>query len=271
MPRPIGEIPPALCRRLSVVFTDIDDTLTTHGLLPEKSYAALWALHDAGIRVVPVTGRPAGWCDHIARMWPVAGVIGENGAFYFVYHRDSRRMRREYAQTEEVRRRGREALEKVRTEVLDEVPGAAVAADQAYRIADLAVDFREDVPPLDEGSVDRICRIARRNGAVCKVSSIHVNCWYGDYDKITCLRESLRRESGRSLDEMQEEVLFAGDSPNDEPAFREFRHSIGVANIRDFLHRLDHPPRYITGARGGEGFAEAVSIILRLRGSDGKE
>ncbi len=268
MPLPIADIPVSLCRGLAYLFTDIDDTLTSGGLLPDGSYAALWALHRAGIRVVPVTGRPAGWCDHIARMWPVAGVIGENGAFYFAYDREARRMRREYTQNEEERHRGRDALEKVKSEVLARVPGCAVAADQPYRIADLAVDFREDVPPLGAEAVDRICAAARRHGAVCKVSSIHVNCWYGDYDKMSCLREFLRREEGRGLPEMQEEIVFVGDSPNDEPGFREFRHSIGVANIREFLGRLVHGPRYITDNEAAEGFSEAASIILRRRAPD---
>ena len=72
-------------RRLEWFFTDIDDTLTSGGLLPPESFEALWMLHESGIRVVPVTGRPAGWCDHIARMWPVSGVVGENGSFFFRY------------------------------------------------------------------------------------------------------------------------------------------------------------------------------------------
>ncbi len=64
------------------VLADIDDTITTEGRLTPEAYAALGRLHDAGLIVVPITGRPAGWCDHIARMWPVSGVVGENGAFW---------------------------------------------------------------------------------------------------------------------------------------------------------------------------------------------
>ena len=265
MPLPVDSIDAALCGGLEYVFTDIDDTLTSHGLLPDFAYAALWDLHRAGIRVVPVTGRPAGWCDHIARMWPVAGVIGENGAFSFVYDRDAKKMRRFYTLAEEERRRGREGLARILREVLSEVPGASVSADQDYRIADLAVDFREDVPPLDAASVEHICEIARRNGAVCRVSSIHVNCWYGNYDKITCLRSFLLREEGLSLEELETKIVFIGDSPNDEPIFREVRNSVGVANIRDFLDRLRHPPRYITREEAAGGFAETAALILERR------
>jgi HAD superfamily hydrolase (TIGR01484 family) len=266
MSLPLERMPVGLRKNLEYLFTDIDDTLTAEGLLPDYAYASLWDLWRGGIRIVPVTGRPAGWCDHIARMWPVAGIIGENGAFYFVYNREEKKMRRVYAQSEEERREGREKLDLIRREVLAEVPGAAVAADQAYRIADLAIDFREDVPPLDSRAVRRICETARRHGAVSKVSSIHVNCWYGGYEKISCLKDFLRREAGHSLDDMQEKILFIGDSPNDEPAFRELRHSVGVANILSFIDSLKFPPRYISEKESAEGFSETAAAILSLRG-----
>ncbi|HEV7820000.1 MAG TPA: HAD hydrolase family protein, partial [Burkholderiales bacterium] len=81
----LAEFPGAERARIRGVFCDIDDTLTTGGKLTAAAYAALEALQRAGLLVVPITGRPAGWCDQIARMWPVHAVVGENGAFYFRY------------------------------------------------------------------------------------------------------------------------------------------------------------------------------------------
>jgi HAD superfamily hydrolase (TIGR01484 family) len=266
MPLPLERMPADFLKNLEYLFTDIDDTLTTEGLLPDYAYTSLWDLWRGGIRIVPVTGRPAGWCDHIARMWPVAGIIGENGAFYFVYNREEKKMRRVYTQSGDERREGQQKLDLIRREVLAEVPGTAVAADQAYRIADLAIDFREDVPPLSSRAVERICETARRRGAVCKVSSIHVNCWYGEYDKISCLKNFLLRETGRSLEEMQEKILFIGDSPNDEPVFRDIRRSVGVANIRAFIDTLQFPPLYISEKESAEGFSETAALILNKRG-----
>ncbi|MBW1690507.1 MAG: HAD family hydrolase, partial [Deltaproteobacteria bacterium] len=72
----IQTIPFEVVKDLIGVFFDIDDTLTTSGKIPAVSYGALWGIRDAGLRVVPITGRPAGWCDHIARMWPVDGIVG---------------------------------------------------------------------------------------------------------------------------------------------------------------------------------------------------
>ncbi len=266
-PAPVRELPAERCRTLATLVSDLDDTITTGGLLPASTFQALWALQGAGVRTLVVTGRPAGWCDHLARMWPVAGVIGENGALIYSYDRPARRMRRIYLLGEEERREGRRRLERIRERVLSEVPGCAIANDQPFRLADLAVDFREDVGPLGPGEIRAICRIMESEGATYKVSSIHINCWYGDFDKVRGLRRFLAEE-GRDLDDrrVRETMLFTGDSPNDEPLFQALETTIGVANILPFLPDLRHPPAFITQAEAAAGFAEAVDLILAKRG-----
>ena len=59
---------------------DLDDTLLTHGRLTRQAYDALWDLHDAGLKLVAVTGRPSGWGEVLARQWPIEGCVTENGA-----------------------------------------------------------------------------------------------------------------------------------------------------------------------------------------------
>ena len=76
--KPIAQLEP---RGVTSLLFDIDDTLTTEGRLTGAAYAALERFKVAGKRAIAVTGRPAGWCDHIARMWPLDAVVGENGAF----------------------------------------------------------------------------------------------------------------------------------------------------------------------------------------------
>jgi HAD superfamily hydrolase (TIGR01484 family) len=146
--QPLSNLPDEIARGLVGLLTDIDDTLTTDGILPAAAYAALERLQESGLAVVPITGRPAGWCDMIARFWPVAGVVGENGALYFRYDRGTRTMIRKFAADAQERARNRQRLEAVGRRILAEVPGAAIASDQLYREADLAIDFCEDVPPL---------------------------------------------------------------------------------------------------------------------------
>jgi HAD superfamily hydrolase (TIGR01484 family) len=264
-PLPIDSLPEQSCRKLRYLFSDLDDTITSDGLLPPESYTALWRLHRAGVGVIVVTGRPAGWCDHFARMWPLLAVVGENGAFYFSYDRQAKKMERSYLLSERDRVEGRRRLERVRDRVLSEVPGSGIAADQPFRLADLAIDFCEDVPPLPREQVRRIAEIAREEGAVAKISSIHVNCWYGEFDKVSCVRYFLENKASLSWSEALECVLFVGDSPNDEPMFREVEHSVGVANLRDYLDDMECLPRYLTDGRGAAGFCELASLIVSRR------
>jgi len=261
--KPIAHIPATACRALRGVFCDIDDTLTTHGRLPALAYAALWRLRDAGLVVVPLTGRPAGWCDHLARMWPVDAVVGENGAFWFAMGEAG--IERRWIQDVETRAGARRKLEELARSIPAEVPGVRVAADQPYRESDLAIDFAEDVPFAGQEAIDRVVAAFRAAGATCKVSSIHVNGWFGHFDKLSSARLLAAERFGTDLDATREEWLFVGDSPNDEPGFAFFPNAVGVANVRAFLPRLAHRPAFVTDAEGGEGFAEAVDVVLSRR------
>jgi HAD superfamily hydrolase (TIGR01484 family) len=260
---PLDQLPLDRLRKVEVVLSDIDDTITSEGRLTAAAYVALERLHEAGFKVVPVTGRPAGWCDHIARMWPVDAVVGENGALYFVYDRAARMMRQHTWLDPETFARNRVRLQALAQKILAAVPGAALASDQPYRLADLAVDFREDVPPLPESEVDRIVALFREEGAVAKVSSIHVNGWFGEYDKLSMARVLLEREFG--IGGFDERTVFAGDSPNDEPMFAAFPLSVGVANIRAFAHRLASKPAYVTASHSGTGFVELAERLIAAR------
>jgi HAD superfamily hydrolase (TIGR01484 family) len=244
------------------VLTDIDDTLTTRGRLPARAYHAMQRLHDAGLLVIPITGRPAGWCDHIARMWPVAGVVGENGALWMRHDDARRKLVRRFAVDEATSAHNRARLAVIGERILREVPGCALASDQHYRVADLAIDFCEDVPALPASAVDRIVALMQAEGLTAKISSIHVNGWFGDYDKLSMTRLFLREAFAIDLDADKERFVFAGDSPNDAPMFAYFPRSVGVANVREHLDRIATPPAYVTAAAGGEGFAQLAEHLL---------
>jgi HAD superfamily hydrolase (TIGR01484 family) len=262
---PVAKLPAEVACNLIGVFTDIDDTLTSEGRLPAAAYGAVERLQNSGIAVVPITGRPAGWCDMVARFWPVAGVVGENGAFYFCYDRGRKRMRRWFAASDAARAENRRRLQALGQQILAEVPGAAIAADQLYREADLAIDFREDVPPLSEDAIDRIVALFAEAGATAKVSSIHVNGWFGTYDKLSTTRVFARDVFGVDLDAAKERFIFCGDSPNDAPMFAFLPHGCGVANVLDFIGRMGTEPAYIAAGRGSDGFVEIAERILTAR------
>ena len=180
--RPLHEMSARICSRIETVFTDIDDTLTVDGLIPAPTFTAVWRAAEVGLSVVLVTGRPAGWCDHLARMWPVKAVVGENGALCFAMQNG--RIRRIYAPRE---KDAVAKLAQIEKEVLAEVDGCKVAADQPYREYDLAIDFCEEVDALNREEVERIRSIFEKHGATAKISSIHVNGWFGNFDKLSML------------------------------------------------------------------------------------
>ena len=257
----------SLDARLAIrgVLCDIDDTLSTAGRITAEAYGAMQRLQQAGLLVIPVTGRPAGWCDHIARMWPVDGVVGENGAFYFRYDKAARRMRRHFVDDAATRASHRTRLTQIAQEILKAVPGTAIAADQQYRETDLAIDFCEDVAPLPQSAIDEIAMRMEKHGLTAKVSSIHVNGWFGGYDKLSMTKTLMREAFNVDLDVAREAYVFVGDSPNDAPMFGYFPHAVGVANIRDFGERVEHLPAYISRDRCGAGFAEVAAYILAAR------
>lgn len=250
-------------KNVQVLFTDIDDTITDSGKLGANSYTALWQLFNSGIKIIPVTGRPAGWCEMIARFWPVEAIVGENGAFYFTYK--DKKMRRHFALSPKERKNNRKKIKTLRDEILVKVSGSAVASDQFARLFDLAIDFCEDVSPLPLSKAQEIKKIFEASGANAKISSIHVNGWFGDYDKLSMCKIFAARELGLNSSKLNEVAAFVGDSPNDEPMFKFFKNSFAVANIKKFSGQMSSLPSFVSAKDGGDGFVEIAKKLIELR------
>ncbi|MEI7974084.1 MAG: HAD-IIB family hydrolase [Bdellovibrio sp.] len=243
----------ALQGPILALLTDIDDTLTREGKLPANSYEAIWRLHEKGLPVLAVTGRPAGWCEMIARQWPVDAVIGENGALAFSYR--GGRMKRWFSQDEKTRCENRKKLDALSQIILREVPGSAMASDQFTRLFDLAIDFCEDVEPLPTDKVQRIVDLFQKHGATAKVSSIHVNGWFGLYSKYSMSLLVLRALFGWSRETISSNCVYVGDSPNDESLWEHFEKGVCVGDL-SLYPPLRFPPKYFTSHRNAKGFVE---------------
>ncbi|MFN3455371.1 MAG: HAD-IIB family hydrolase [Pseudobdellovibrio sp.] len=247
---------------IQFLLTDIDDTITTHGHLSAQAYSALEKLKKSGVHVIPVTGRPAGWCDLIARFWPVDAVIGENGGLYYRYFHN--KMHRWNFSDEETLKNNQTKLKIIADEIKQKIPHAAISADQFCRVYDLAVDFCEDIPRLSDKEIESIVKVFHQHGATAKVSSIHVNGWFGNFNKVTTAKLLLSTEFNLSESDILEKCAYVGDSPNDEPLFENFEHTFGVANINNFVSRMQYLPQYISKSESGQGFCEIVDQILRV-------
>lgn len=266
------------------VFTDIDDTLTTDGAITADALAALQALRSAGFAVIPVTGRPAGWSEPFAASWPVDAIVAENGAVAMVRQPETPLqgtgpaaqpdavlvhpmgpggpvLAKIYQQDAATRAAQYARMQQVLAAIEREIPGARRATDSAGRECDIAIDHSEFVQ-LPQPAIDAVVQRMRAEGMHATVSSIHINGWYGDHDKLAGARWIVRELFGRALDAEIGRWAYVGDSTNDQTMFEAFPHSVGVANIDRFLPQLVHRPRYLARRERGAGFAEVAHAIL---------
>ncbi len=259
--RPLADWQPG--QTLLGVFTDIDDTLTTDGAITPDALQALMDLKAAGLHVVPITGRPVGWSEPFAQSWPVDALVAENGAVALVQP-EGQPLNKLYQQEPKTREANFERMQRVLERIERDVPGARRAQDSAGRETDIAIDHSE-FTHLTQAQIEAVVRLMQSEGMTATVSSIHINGWYGEHDKLAGARWIVRELWGRDLDAEQERWVYVGDSTNDQVMFRHFVHSVGVANIRRFEAQLRYPPRWITQAERGAGFAELASHLLRGR------
>ena len=249
-------------RKITGVFTDIDDTLTTEGQITDDALQAIKDLCDAGLHVIPITGRPVGWSEPFALQWPVDAIVAENGAVALMHAPARGTLHKIYQQDDDVRVRNFARMQAVAQRIQNEVPGAHISRDSTGRETDIAIDHSEfeHLPPA---LIAQAVRLMQEEGMNATVSSIHINGWYGDHNKLAGARWIVRELLRRDLDAEIENWVYVGDSTNDVLMFEHFPHSVGVANIRRFEAQLSHPPRYITQGERGAGFAEVARAILQ--------
>lgn len=252
----VSPLPEFISPLPSIIFTDVDDTLTFDGQLPIETYTALYRLRTAGFTVIPVTGASAGWCDCLIKTWPIQHIIGENGALNMekdangivrtMFEKDSESVKHDLA-----------ALRQLGIALTTQFPTIRFTQDQPFRITDIAFDIGQAVTVPESIAVEATEWLTAQ-GVQARRSSIHINVWMGNHSKSTGAMTWLKR---RNMDEHS--CLFIGDSPNDESMFKQFPLSVGVANIDRFLAAMDYKPAFITENQGGYGFVDMANVLLK--------
>jgi len=255
--QPLDRFPRERRGKIRFVLTDVDDTLTEGPRLAAATFTAIERLDNAGIAVIPVTAAPAGWCDLICRMWPIAAVIGENGGLCLRRDRQSGATERQYWLPEAELEPSQAELTALGAEIIAAVPDAELAHDQRYRETTLAF-----INPPDAVRREAILRLLRQAGAQATVNSLWVLGWHGGFDKLAMTRRMLAELFATDVDSAAEAFIYVGDSLNDEPMFGFFPNSIGVATVRNYLDRLASPPKWVTRGGGGPGFVEVADLLL---------
>jgi len=242
---------------------DMDDTVTRNGVLEPGAYAAMHRLADADFELVAVTGRPLGWADVIARLWPVRVAVGENGAGWSWV--DEAGAHEGYFCSEAERKKQSSLLDAVRRKVASEMPQVQTTNDHRLRRCDLAFDVGE-TRSVPRAEIDALVDLIESIGARTSISTVHAHAIPGPWDKAEGVRRAVREVLDLDLGEEIERWVFVGDSGNDAAAFAWFPKSVGVANVREHLDRLPVPPRYVTDGDRGHGFAELATHLMDARG-----
>jgi HAD superfamily hydrolase (TIGR01484 family) len=245
------------------VLTDIDDTLTTDGAITPDALDALARLRAAGRPVFAITGRPAGWSEAFALAWPVDAIVAENGAVALSRGPDGLLVKR-YLQDEPARQANFQRLQAVARRILQAMPHARLATDSPGRETDIAIDHSE-FARLDPAGIAQVVALMREGGLNATVSSIHINGWIGEHDKLAGARWIVKTQLDRDIDAELERWVYVGDSTNDARMFGHFPHSVGVANVARFVDQLSHLPRYVAPSERGAGFSEVVNALLGSR------
>ena len=256
--RPLSEL--TVPGKLLGVLTDIDDTLTTDGVVPEHVVAAIGRLQAAGLKVVPITGRPVGWSVPFARAWPVEAIVAENGAVA-LRRNAAGGLDKLYQQDDDTRVHNFAKMQEVLAQIEATVPGAQRATDSHGRECDIAVDHSE-FTTMPQAQIDQCVAIMKAAGMNATVSSIHINGWFGEHNKLEGARWIVRELFDIDLDATLDQWVYIGDSTNDQLMFQHMPHSVGVANIARFVPQLQHLPRYVTAAERGDGFVQLADQLL---------
>ncbi len=258
--QPLAQATAATFETVRFVLTDMDETLTFQGRLAAATYDALERLQRAGVKVIPVTAAPAGWCDQMARMWPVDGVIGENGGLFFERAAGGHGLIRKFWHAAVDRPAVSARLAEIWQQIQAAVPQAAFAEDQPFRLTSLAF-----AQPGDVVIRDAIITALLDAGADVTVNNLWILGWLGGYDKLAATRRVMAETYGLDIDTDRDAVLYVGDSTNDAPMFGFFRHTVGVSTVTRYLSEIPVHRHRIAAGPGGAGFVEVADAVIRAR------
>jgi hydroxymethylpyrimidine pyrophosphatase-like HAD family hydrolase len=127
------------------------------------------------------------------------------------------------------------------------------------------MDWAEEEPVLKYEDAKKAHDIAVEMGAHSSISNIHVNIWMGTYDKLSSSEWFLQKRYGwqPGRDDMQ--VMYIGDSTNDEALFARFPLAAAVANISRYKGLITHYPAFVSRSECGAGFVEIADTLLERR------
>ncbi len=238
---------------IRLIATDMDGTLTLEEKFNSNLLDTLEKLADAGIDVLIVTGRSAGWVQAIATYLPVVGVIAENGGLSYTNGTLKPQFITKIGNVDQHRQQLSQAFKLLK----DKFPQIKESVDNCFRLT----DWTFDVADLNQTELKEINSICQLEGYGFTYSTVQCHIKPRYQDKGIALGQVIQKYFPTLK---SEQIVTIGDSPNDESLFnpKQFPISVGVANILNYRDRVQHFPRYITTKFEGEGFGELAQLVI---------
>ena len=262
--QPLSALSVDALKDIDYLLFDVDETFTTHGLMFAETYATLFALRDAGIAAIPVTGRPSGWGNVMLSTWPITACVTENGGV--IAWKNANGIAVQHVIHHE--HRGVGYIEKLRTlghRIATKFPQVRVSADQPYRLTDLAIDYAEQSHSVSPEVVTEIAAWMRAEGYQTAVSSIHIHAYTPENQKSDGVYPLMQSAFAMDRETVHTRAAFIGDSPNDASLFASIPISVGVANVQSSLDKITTPPAYVCASERGAGFTEFAQRLIAAR------
>lgn len=241
--------------RIKYIISDVDDTITKNGKLYPHVLEAIWRAKLSGRTIILVTGGSVGWSDCYIRQWPIDAVIAESGAVMLCHDSDGSIMQIINPVIDK-----KMVMEKRRA-LLNYTSPFPFSSDQCARFFDIAYDKKK----MDHTEIKALKNTLIMFGANFSESSIHINAWFGNYDKKSSLKYFLPNVLGISEEDYLKNGIYLGDSYNDQPLFEYIPLSIGMHTVEDNRENFEILPQYITRGTSGDGWCEVIVSLLKER------
>ena len=250
---PLSPLNQSTLSNIRLIASDVDGTLTHNGKFSTNFISTLLDLQSAGIKVLLVTGRSAGWVSALVNYLPVAGAIAENGGLFLQPNGQQ-----DLLSSIPNISRHRILLENTFHQIKQLFPNLQTSTDNHFRIT----DWTFDVNDLSANDIQAISSQCQQMGWSFTYSNVQCHIKPPHQDKATGL-DAVLNNHFPELNSQQ--VLTIGDSPNDEAMFNpaKFPISVGVANVRHYQDKMLHLPKYMTHASEFAGFQELAQLLLK--------
>jgi HAD superfamily hydrolase (TIGR01484 family) len=241
-------------QKIRLIATDVDGTLTQQGKFTPKLITAIETLTQAGIEVILITGRSAGWVQALNHYLPVTGAIAENGGLFYSSKNDSPELLVSLSEISQ----HRQQLAEVFNSLKSEFPHLKESTDNRFRLT----DWTFDVEGLSSSQLQILAEICHEKDWGFTYSTVQCHIKLKSQDKATGLLKVLSQYFPKLS---TQNILTVGDSPNDESLFNpeKFPHSVGVANILHYTEYLNYKPAYVTTTEEVNGFCELAELLTK--------